>query len=168
MAVAQKIQAAADGPSDRSNGPRKEGRDVGDVPECVSESIDEATPPLTRRDAVRLRQVLLNLLSNAAKFTRKGEVRLEVQRDGARIRVDVSDTGMGMDDEQLGRLFEPFIQVHREGVDTLGGTGLGLAISRRLCRLMGGDLTVRSRRGEGSTFSIWLVAAADTTGHPRA
>jgi PAS domain S-box-containing protein len=119
-------------------------------------------------DRVRLRQVLLNLLSNAAKFTRKGEVRLEVQRDGARIRVDVSDTGMGMDDEQLGRLFEPFIQVHREGVDTLGGTGLGLAISRRLCRLMGGDLTVRSRRGEGSTFSIWLVAAADTTGHPRA
>ena len=111
-----------------------------------------------RGDRVRLRQVLLNLLSNAAKFTKGGEVRLVVHRGDDRIQVDVIDTGRGMDDGQLARLFEPFVQVHDDQREAFGGTGLGLAISRRLCRMMGGDLTVRSRSGGGSTFTVHLAA----------
>jgi PAS domain S-box-containing protein len=123
-------------------------------------------PQAVRADEKRLRQVLLNLLSNAIKFTDSGEVTLCVQalrplppsRDApplARLRFEVQDRGIGMDEAQLARLFQPFEQV----ADTArreGGTGLGLAISRQLVRLMGGDVQVRSRPGEGSVFAFEL------------
>jgi CheY-like chemotaxis protein/nitrogen-specific signal transduction histidine kinase len=135
----------------------------------------EAAPDLPRSvrvDAKRLRQVLLNLLSNAVKFTDTGKVTLRATRmqrppAGAatdamvRVRFEVQDSGIGMDDAQLARLFHPFEQLsdvrRREG-----GTGLGLAISRQLVRLMGGDIEVRSRAGQGSIFWFDLdVPATD-------
>ncbi len=125
-------------------------------------------PVTVRADERRLRQVLLNLLSNAIKFTDRGEVLLSVHvpplqprpardADGAeptvRLRFEVQDSGIGMDEAQLARLFQPFEQV-AEAPRREGGTGLGLAISRELVRLMGGDVQVRSRPGEGSVFSF--------------
>jgi signal transduction histidine kinase len=112
-----------------------------------------------RTDPGRLRQVLLNLLGNAAKFTQQGQVRLEAERDGGReLMVRVVDTGIGISEEQAQRLFQPFTQadpaIHRK----YGGTGLGLAICRHLCRLMGGDITLHSEPGRGSTFTVRLPA----------
>ncbi|MGA7263616.1 MAG: response regulator [Stellaceae bacterium] len=113
---------------------------------------------------MRLRQILLNLLSNACKFTKGGTVRLRVARaeEAGQHWVDfaVSDTGIGMTDEQLGRLFQEFTQADASTTRQFGGTGLGLAISRRLCRLMGGDITVTSAPGEGSTFTVRLPTEA--------
>jgi signal transduction histidine kinase/CheY-like chemotaxis protein len=118
-------------------------------------------------DNIRLRQVLLNLLSNACKFTKDGEVRLRVERvhdDGRNwIEFSVSDTGIGMTQAQLGRLFEEFSQADSSTTRQFGGTGLGLAISRRLCRMMGGDVTVISEADRGSTFTVRLPAAPVTT-----
>jgi signal transduction histidine kinase/DNA-binding response OmpR family regulator len=115
-------------------------------------------------DNMRLRQVLLNLLSNACKFTKDGTVRLGVTRveEAGQHWVDfaVSDTGIGMTEEQLGRLFQEFTQADASTTRQFGGTGLGLAISRRLCRLMGGDVTVTSEPGKGSTFTMRLPAQA--------
>src|SRR5215472_858276 len=115
-------------------------------------------------DNMRLRQVLLNLLSNACKFTKAGTVRLGVTRveEAGQHWVDfaVSDTGIGMTEEQLGRLFQEFAQADASTTRQFGGTGLGLAISRRLCRLMGGDVTVTSEPGKGSTFTMRLPAQA--------
>src|SRR5215469_9817415 len=115
-------------------------------------------------DNMRLRQVLLNLLSNACKFTKAGTVRLGVTRveEAGQHWVDfaVSDTGIGMTEEQLGRLFQEFAQADASTTRQFGGTGLGLAISRRLCRLMGGDVTVTSIPGEGSTFTVRLPTQA--------
>jgi PAS domain S-box-containing protein len=123
--------------------------------------LDERLPRSVRADEKRLRQVLLNLLSNAVKFTDRGEVvlgvrLLEAEAAQARLRFEVIDSGIGMNDEQLARLFQPFEQVadakHREG-----GTGLGLAISRQLVRLMGGDIEVESEAGRGSRFWFDVV-----------
>jgi signal transduction histidine kinase/CheY-like chemotaxis protein len=115
-------------------------------------------------DNIRLRQVLLNLLSNACKFTKDGEVRLAVRRvedvERGWIEFAVSDTGIGMTEAQLGRLFEEFTQADSSTTRQFGGTGLGLAISRRLCRLMGGDVTVISQPGAGSTFTVRLPFAS--------
>jgi adenylate cyclase len=115
-------------------------------------------------DNMRLRQILLNLLSNACKFTKGGTVRLHVALadEAGQHWVDfaVSDTGIGMTEEQLGRLFQEFTQADASTTRQFGGTGLGLAISRRLCRLMGGDITVTSAPGEGSTFAVRLPAQA--------
>jgi CheY-like chemotaxis protein len=117
-------------------------------------------------DDIRLRQILLNLLSNACKFTKVGTVRLRVAqtRDAGREWVDfaISDSGIGMTEEQLGRLFQEFSQADASTTRQYGGTGLGLAISRRLCRLMGGDITVTSEPGEGSTFAVRLPSAGET------
>jgi signal transduction histidine kinase len=109
-------------------------------------------------DAMKLRQVLLNLLSNAAKFTTDGEVTLSVVRSALadRIEFTVTDTGIGMTDEQLARIFEPFVQAEASTSAKYGGTGLGLALSRRFCRLMGGDISVQSAPGSGSTFTVSL------------
>jgi signal transduction histidine kinase len=113
-------------------------------------------------DPTRLRQVLLNLLGNATKFTSKGEVALEVAPEGANgerwIAFRVKDTGIGMTAEQMGRLFQPFSQADASTTRKYGGTGLGLVISRRLARLMGGDVTVESEEGRGSTFTVRLPA----------
>jgi CheY-like chemotaxis protein/two-component sensor histidine kinase len=118
-----------------------------------------------RADPTRLRQSLLNLASNASKFTERGRVRITVTRwpdDGGRdwASMAVSDTGIGMTAEQMGRLFEEFTQADASTTRKYGGTGLGLAISRRLCRMMGGDITVTSEPGRGSTFTIRLPADA--------
>ena len=109
-------------------------------------------------DATRLRQILLNLLSNASKFTDHGVISLEVQRTGREVVFQVRDTGIGMTPEQLGRLFETFSQAEASTAAKYGGTGLGLAITRKFCQLMGGDVEVESRPGSGSTFTVRLPA----------
>jgi GAF domain-containing protein/CheY-like chemotaxis protein len=115
-----------------------------------------------RADLTKLRQTLFNLLSNACKFTERGVVSVAVTReptaDGDSILFAVSDTGIGMTPEQMARLFEEFGQVDASTTRRYGGTGLGLALSRRLCRMMGGDITVASEPGHGSTFTIRLPA----------
>ncbi len=115
-----------------------------------------------RADLTKVRQALFNLLSNACKFTERGTVGLTVAReelDGQDWMVfAVSDTGIGMTPEQLTRLFETFSQADAATTRRFGGTGLGLALSRRLCRMMGGDVTVESEEGRGSTFTIRLPA----------
>jgi signal transduction histidine kinase len=112
-------------------------------------------------DAEKTRQVLLNLVTNAVKFTEPGgriTVSCERAHDGVRIRV--RDTGRGIPPEQVGRIFDPFVQVDRHlTVDSQQGVGLGLAISRDLARAMGGDLSVQSVVGQGSTFTLRLPAA---------
>ncbi len=111
-------------------------------------------------DGTRLRQILLNLLGNAAKFTREGRIRLTLDRvdsgGGARLEFRVEDTGIGMTPEQLGRLFQPFVQATAGTSLEYGGSGLGLAISRRYAQMMGGDIEVRSEVGRGSEFTLWL------------
>lgn len=132
-----------------------------------------------RADLTRVRQVLLNLLSNAAKFTEHGLITLEVARatilevsladvgtngsngtdhPAAWIIFRVIDSGIGMTAEQVARLFEPFAEVNAEAMHTYAGTGLGLAVSRHLCHLMGGDIAVASVWGGGSTFTVYLPA----------
>jgi signal transduction histidine kinase len=122
-----------------------------------------------RADLTKVRQALFNLLSNASKFTKQGTVALEVTRQTAAgtewISFRVSDTGIGMTPEQLGRLFQAFSQAEASTARQYGGTGLGLAITKQFCRLMGGDVTVESQFGQGSTFTIRLpaeVSAAST------
>jgi CheY-like chemotaxis protein len=113
-------------------------------------------------DNMWVRQILLNLLSNACKFTKGGVVRLRIARaeESGQHWVDfaVSDTGIGMTEEQLCRLFQEFSQADASTARQFGGSGLGLAISRKLCRLMGGDITATSATGEGSTFTARLPA----------
>ncbi|MBI2929180.1 MAG: response regulator [Verrucomicrobia bacterium] len=131
-----------------------------------------------RADVTKVRQTLFNLLSNACKFTEKGVIRLRVRRVFSNqcsvgshgqplplhtencplITFEVSDTGIGMTEEQRGRLFEAFTQAHTSTARQYGGTGLGLAISKRFCQMMGGDLTATSEFGKGSTFTIRLPA----------
>ncbi|MFP5440433.1 MAG: 7TM diverse intracellular signaling domain-containing protein [Gammaproteobacteria bacterium] len=115
-------------------------------------------PTAIRADPVRLRQLLLNLLGNAIKFTDRGSVRLRAQSspDGRCLLLQVSDTGIGIPADQLGAVFESFHQVGGRGASGRGGTGLGLTIARDLARLMGGDISVASRVGEGSTFTVSL------------
>jgi GAF domain-containing protein len=114
-------------------------------------------------DPMRLRQILLNLLSNACKFTKQGEVKLKAGRianGGDWIELAVSDTGIGMTPGQQAKLFAEFIQADSLTARKFGGTGLGLAISRRLARMMGGDVTVSSELGKGSVFTVRLPGSA--------
>jgi signal transduction histidine kinase len=109
-----------------------------------------------------VRQALFNLLSNAAKFTDHGMITLAVHREPDDwLTFAVTDTGIGMTDEQLGRLFEAFSQAEVSTRSKYGGTGLGLAISRHFCRMMGGDLTVESVYGHGSTFTVRVPVVAE-------
>ncbi|MEI8265923.1 MAG: ATP-binding protein [Betaproteobacteria bacterium] len=103
-------------------------------------------------DAKRVQQVLVNLLSNAVKFTDRGQVVLRITSEGARHVFEVSDTGIGLNTEQISRLFQPFEQADNSSTRRHGGAGLGLVISLHLAREMGGDITVRSMPGQGSTF----------------
>ena len=115
-----------------------------------------------RADLTKVRQALFNLLSNASKFTDHGTITLTVQRESDDwLTFAVADTGIGMTDEQMGRLFEAFSQAEASTRTKYGGTGLGLAISRQFCRLMGGDLTVTSVYGQGSTFTVRLPVVPD-------
>lgn len=110
-----------------------------------------------RSDQTKVKQCLLNLMSNANKFTSKGTLTLTVSReDTSRIHFRVSDTGVGMTKEQLGRLFQAFSQADASTTKRFGGTGLGLAITEHFCTMLGGDVTVESTPGMGSTFTIWL------------
>src|ERR1044072_1832392 len=111
-----------------------------------------------RSDLTRVRQVLLNLLSNASKFTERGGITLRVERGNGEVRCAVRDAGIGMTAEQLGRLFEAFSQAEASTSKKYGGTGLGLVITRRFCQLLGGEVTVTSEPGKGSTFSVRLPA----------
>jgi len=114
-------------------------------------------------DPMRLRQILLNLLSNACKFTKEGEVRLRARRvaNGRDwIELAVADTGIGMTPEQQAKLFEEFSQADAATAQRFGGTGLGLAITRKLARMMGGDVTVTSEPGKGSVFTVRLPGGA--------
>ena len=116
-------------------------------------------------DPMRLRQILLNLLSNACKFTKQGEVALHVRKvvDGHNwIEFAVADSGIGMTAEQQAKLFQDFIQADSLTTRRYGGTGLGLALSRKLARMMGGDVTVTSQPGKGSVFTVRLPVGADT------
>jgi signal transduction histidine kinase/CheY-like chemotaxis protein/ligand-binding sensor domain-containing protein len=147
---------------------------VGDVVTTVSPMVQSRgnrliveCPPETGEmfsDAVRLRQVLLNLLSNAAKFTTGGTITVEVARrrrgDGDWLTFVVADTGIGMSPRQIGRLFEPFAQADGSTTRRFGGTGLGLAICRRVCQLLGGAVEVASEPGRGSTFTVSVPASA--------
>jgi CheY-like chemotaxis protein len=117
-------------------------------------------------DQIRVRQTLLNLASNANKFTENGIVTIAAQpqrkQDHDWINVAVTDTGIGMTEEQMGRLFQEFSQADSSTTRKYGGTGLGLAISRHFCRLMGGDITVTSTPGAGSTFTVHLPRMVQT------
>ncbi|HET7620949.1 MAG TPA: ATP-binding protein [Gemmatimonadaceae bacterium] len=123
--------------------------------------VADCPPELRMRaDTEKLRQVLVNLLSNAVKFTRPGgEIRMWCEAMGDEVSIRVSDTGMGIPADKLDAIFDPFIQVHADFTRQNEGTGLGLAISRDLARGMGGDLTVESTQGEGSTFTLTLPRA---------
>jgi signal transduction histidine kinase len=127
----------------------------------IALAVGECPPELAvRADAEKLRQILVNLLGNAVKFTDRGgriDLACAASEDG--VRVHVRDTGIGIPPDQLGRIFEPFVQVRAELTRTAEGTGLGLAISRDLARGMGGDLAAESTPGAGSTFTLTLPAA---------
>jgi len=107
-------------------------------------------------DSGKLRQILVNLLSNAVKFTPSGRVTLVVQHDGAIVRYVVRDTGIGIANEHRDQIFDAFWQVEQPSTRRVGGTGLGLSVTRRLAQLLGGDVTVTSKVGEGSAFIVSL------------
>lgn len=144
---------------------------IQDVAETVQPLLDKNTNSLTvnvpptvgviHADQVKVRQMLLNLLSNASKFTKEGVVALSVDREvvinGEDVFVfRVRDTGIGMSPEQLSRLFQPFMQAESSTTKRFGGTGLGLAITKHLAELMGGSVTVASELGRGTTFTVRL------------
>jgi PAS domain S-box-containing protein len=119
-----------------------------------------ASPGMMATDRRRLRQVLLNLLSNAAKFTEQGTVELNVNSDGHSLQFRIADTGIGLTPEQVQQLFRPFAQADTTIRRRYGGTGLGLMISQQISRLMGGEISVESEYGEGSTFTLSLPATS--------
>lgn len=121
-----------------------------DCPEDLGQGIGDPT---------RIRQCVLNLVDNACKFTKDGLVKVTARREGDVLRVAVSDTGIGMTPEQVGRLFQAFTQVDSSAGRKYGGTGLGLAISQKLAHAMGGQITVESEPDQGSTFTMTIKAA---------
>jgi PAS domain S-box-containing protein len=123
---------------------------------------DGPVPETILSDPIRLRQIVINLLGNAIKFTEAGEVRVVVRlvapSDGEpTLQIDVSDTGIGMTEEQMRRLFQPFAQADSSTTRRFGGTGLGLTISKRLAAMLGGDISVRTVPGKGSTFRVTIA-----------
>jgi signal transduction histidine kinase/CheY-like chemotaxis protein len=130
---------------------------------AMSLHYEAALPSFIKGDPVRIRQVLLNLASNAVKFTERGAVRIEVSRlDGPQLKISVADSGIGISEEQMNRMFLRFTQADSSTTRRYGGTGLGLAISRTLVELMGGTIGVSSEPGVGSTFWFILpLVAAD-------
>lgn len=112
--------------------------------------------PTIMTDPLKLKQCLINLLSNANKFTNKGRVDLKVERDGNSVYFHVIDTGIGISPENQSKLFQPFVQIDDSTRRRYEGTGLGLAITKKYCQLLGGDVLVSSKLGEGSKFTITL------------
>lgn len=124
---------------------------------------DSKLPNVIKSDAKRLKQILINLLGNAIKFTQHGQVQIRVGFDATsrRLQFDVIDTGIGISPEQMERLFKPFSQGDASVSRNFGGTGLGLIISQRLAEMLGGSITVHSTEGDGSTFSFSILTGAD-------
>ena len=134
---------------------------------AVVVEIPDPLPPTVQTDPTRIRQILINLVSNAIKFTERGDVRLVTTVHGwetacPRFRIEVHDRGIGMDEAQAEAIFEPFVQADSSTTRKYGGTGLGLAISRRLAEMMGGSLRVESWPGRGSVFTLEVAV-----GRPR-
>ncbi len=128
----------------------------------LSTTVGEGVPERLHSDPLRIKQILINLVGNAIKFTDRGEVSLRVEYDpqSSQLRFAVSDTGIGIDPDSQRQLFEPFTQVDGSDTRSSGGTGLGLAISRRLAERLGGRLAMESQLGVGSTFSLLLTVPA--------
>jgi signal transduction histidine kinase/CheY-like chemotaxis protein len=122
-------------------------------PGVVLEKQVDENLSMVYSDQDKIRQIILNLLSNAAKFTHEGKIILSANRDGENLRLAVSDTGIGISEEALPRIFKEFQQADTSTTRQYGGTGLGLSISRNLARLLGGDINVESELGKGSTFT---------------
>ncbi len=148
-----------------------------DVPEVIADVVATISPLMEKNanvftvdcpddlgtlwaDRMRIRQSLLNLLSNASKFTRNGAVHLGVAASGGEIFFRVKDSGIGITAEQMAKLFQAFTQADASTTREFGGTGLGLVITRRFCQMMGGDVSVESEAGKGSTFTIRLPIRA--------
>jgi signal transduction histidine kinase len=117
-------------------------------------------------DATKLRQILLNLLSNAVKFTEQGGVELEAMVKGTHVCFMVHDTGVGIAPEHQQRVFDSFWQVDQSDTRKSGGTGIGLSVSRKLARLLGGDISVRSTMEQGTTFTLTLPQSGLTKTSP--
>ncbi|MEM1053262.1 MAG: ATP-binding protein [Pseudomonadota bacterium] len=117
-----------------------------------------ASPPWIKTDGLRLRQVILNLVGNAVKFTEKGQIEIKVFSEKEELYIEVQDTGIGISEERLHSIFAPFTQGEGDTARRYGGTGLGLSISRQLAELLGGTIEVQSEAGEGSTFRLTLPA----------
>lgn len=134
---------------------------IGDKPVCFFTETDSGLPACLTGDKVRVKQILVNIIGNAVKFTEKGYIRLKITAESVNDRVSlkfvVEDTGSGIRKQDLSKLFVSFNQVNTHHSHSREGTGLGLAISRSLSRLMGGDVTVESEYGRGSAFTITLV-----------
>jgi signal transduction histidine kinase len=135
--------------------------DVADVAEPIARERElrfdvhvRQPDALIRTDAAKLRRILLDLLTNAVKFTPSGSVSLTAGLAEDALVVEVGDTGVGIPAEHVGRIFEPFWQTEEPLTRRRGGTGLGLTVSRRLARLLGGDIAVASEPGAGSTFTL--------------
>ena len=131
-------------------------------------NIDDNTPLAINSDVTRLRQVLTNLLSNAVKFTDKGEVEISVTAEHIDfkdylIHFTVRDTGIGIPIDKMDRLFKPFSQVDASTTRIFGGTGLGLVISKKIVEMMGGEISFRSKEGNGSSFSFSIKAESVTS-----
>ncbi|HEX5049514.1 MAG TPA: response regulator [Gammaproteobacteria bacterium] len=136
-------------------------RDKGLALEVV---LEGALPETIRTDPKRLRQILINLVDNAIKFTERGEVKisLHLRENVSQLVIDVADTGCGIEEHVLARLFRPFAQGDSSVTRRFGGTGLGLSICRSLARMLGGDITVLTREGKGTTFTLTVDAGAVT------
>jgi signal transduction histidine kinase len=119
-----------------------------------------------RTDRAKARQILMNLLSNAVKFTERGSVTLRLRADVDRAHFEVIDTGIGIPQEQLDRIYDPFWQLERPNTRRVGGTGLGLSVSRRYARLLRGDMTVESNPTRGTTVTVSLPLDSKTDGPP--
>ena len=121
---------------------------------------DESTDAQLFTDSFKVRQILLNLLSNAVKFSDRGDITIRSKLDHDTVEISVIDTGIGIAEQNLERVFDPFWQVEQKSTRRAGGTGLGLSVSRSLARLLGGDIVVESRLGKGSTFTAIIPLAA--------
>jgi len=139
-------------------------------PQLAAKTLEFSSEPvpddiMVRADAEKVRQVLLNLMANAVKFTAPGgHIRISYEYDATRLYLRVTDTGIGIPTDRRGAIFEPFVQLHRTLAQPSEGTGLGLSISRDLARGMGGELTVESEPGIGSTFTLVLERANSADG----
>jgi signal transduction histidine kinase len=138
---------------------------------ALDAEIDSGSQDALIGDPNRVRQILFNLLSNAIKFTERGRIRVHVNtaalgEGNTRVALAVADTGIGLNAEQLGRLFQPFVQADSSITREFGGTGLGLSIVRRLAQIIGGDVAVESSPGAGSTFTVTLTLHAAPADSP--